>query len=264
MENTYWHKQTAGQPLFPDLVWSKPQTKQTAGKLLIIGGNIHGFASPASAFSLATEAGIGSIRILLPDVLQKTVSKLMPEAEFAPSTPSGSFSTQALDSFLEQTAWADGVLLAGDFGRNSETAVLLEKFATKSDSPLTITKDGADYFTRLADPLIKREQVNLVVSLAQLQTLATSAHFNRAFTFDMDLLHMVETLHIFTATFNLSVIVKHHDTLFVSAGGQVSTTKTDLGNEDSWRLPIASRACVWWAQNPTQVFEALTTAVIES
>ena len=37
----------------------------------------------------------------------------------------------ALAPLLDLAQWADGVLLAGDIGRNSETTVLLETFMSK-------------------------------------------------------------------------------------------------------------------------------------
>ena len=43
---TYWHKQGT-KPLYPDVIWSKPENKQAAGKLLIIGGHAYGFSAPA-------------------------------------------------------------------------------------------------------------------------------------------------------------------------------------------------------------------------
>jgi hypothetical protein len=131
MDRTFWQRQTADKPLFPDLLWSRPETKRTAGKLLIVGGNAHGFSAAAEAYGAAAKAGIGTARVLLPDSLQKTVGKVFAAGEYAPSTPSGSFSQQALAELLELAQWADGVLLAGDFGRNSETAILLESFAAK-------------------------------------------------------------------------------------------------------------------------------------
>ena len=45
MNHDYWHKQTSSKPLFPELIWSRPENRQLAGKLLIIGGNLHGFAT---------------------------------------------------------------------------------------------------------------------------------------------------------------------------------------------------------------------------
>src|SRR5690348_6592497 len=122
MNAAKWYKQTLDKPLFPKLAWSRPETKQTAGKLLIIGGNLHGFAAPAEAFTHAKAAGIGTTKVLLPNALQKTVGTMLETGEYAPSTPSGSFSKAALDTWLDFSTWADGILLAGDIGRNSETA----------------------------------------------------------------------------------------------------------------------------------------------
>ncbi|MEK7561819.1 MAG: hypothetical protein AAB541_03065, partial [Patescibacteria group bacterium] len=128
MADTYWLKQAKDKPLFEDLLWSRPENKRLAGKLLIVGGNLYGFSAPGTAYGAALKAGIGTTRVLLPDKLQKTVGKLMPEAEFAPSTLSGSFARPGLAKLLEEGEWADGVLLAGAFGRNSATAILLDCF----------------------------------------------------------------------------------------------------------------------------------------
>jgi len=262
MSSVYWHKQERGKPLFPDLLWSRPETKRTAGKLLIVGGNLHGFAAAANAHAEAQKAGIGSLRVLLPDALQKTLSKLLPEAVFAPSTASGSLGQKALPDILEHSQWSDGVLLAGDFGRNSETAILLENFVAKSKSPLTITKDAVDYFTNVPQPITNRPGITCVLTMAQLQRLVTSVRFHTAFTFDMDLLRLVDALHTFTGKFSLSIIVQHLDTVFVAVSGQVSTTKTNHDSTETWRIPTAAHAAVWWLQNPTKPFEALTTSVI--
>ncbi|MGZ6004873.1 MAG: hypothetical protein ACXWLH_01850 [Candidatus Saccharimonadales bacterium] len=261
MANTFWHKQSADQPAFPDLLWSRPQSKQSAGKLLIIGGNIHSFAAVGQAYQQAAKAGIGKARVMLPDSLQKTVSKLLPEADFAASTPSGSFGQKALAEWLDVAAWADGVLIAGDLARNSETAIVLEKFTDKFNGQLTLTKDAVDYFTHMPGVVLARPQTLLVATMAQLQLLAGNSKSSQVFKFDSDLLQLVENLHTFTTQHQASIIIKHLDTIFAAAAGQVSTTKTDIKDEDSWRLPTAASAAVWWLQNPTKTFEALTTAI---
>ena len=127
METTYWQKQ-GSEPLFPDLLWSRPERRSAAGKLLIIGGNVHAFAAPAEAFMQAQQAGIGTVRVVLPDATKKLVGKLLEHLEYAPSTPSGSFGQKSLAELLDLAAWSDGVLMAGDIGRNSDTAILLVKF----------------------------------------------------------------------------------------------------------------------------------------
>jgi hypothetical protein len=259
-DSTYWHKQTSDEPLFPNLAWARPENKLQAGKLLIVGGNAHGFAAPAEAYAAAEKAGIGTARVLLPDSLQKTLGKTFPAGEFAPSTPSGSFSQKALAELLELANWADAVLLAGDFGHNSETAILLEKFARDYNELLALSGDAADYFTSAGKVIMSRPDTLLVLSFAQLQKLAAGVHFRAPFTFKMDLLHLVDALHDLTSEYPASIIVKHLPTMFVAAGGQVSTTKLKEDLE-IWRVRAAAAATVWWLQNPRKPFEALTTAI---
>jgi NAD(P)H-hydrate repair Nnr-like enzyme with NAD(P)H-hydrate dehydratase domain len=257
----YWHKQTKQKPLFEDLQWSRPEQTAQAGKLLIVGGNDHAFAAPAEAYAEAGKAGIGISRVLLPDSLQKTVGRILEHGEYAPSTPSGSFARSALASLLEFGAWADATLLAGDFGRNSETAVLLEQFIAKHTGDVTITKDGLDYFTHMPLALLNREHTLLVPSFAQLQKLATNARFEKAFTFDMDFLRLIETLHEFSLRYKAAIIVKHLEAILVAYGGQVSSTKLEQ-DMPVWRVKTAAHAAVWQLQNPSKIFAALTTSVL--
>jgi hypothetical protein len=123
------------------------------------------------------------------------------------------------------------------------------------------TKDAVDYFTSAPQYIINRNDTCLVLSIAQLQKLVTSIRFPRAVTYAMDLMHLVELLHEFTEIYQLFIVVKHRDTVVVAVKGSVSTTTTDLNMEELWRVPVASRAAVWWLQNPTLPFEALTSAV---
>jgi hypothetical protein len=262
MQRDYWHKQTAEQPLYPDLLWSRPENKKLAGKLLIVGGNAHGFAAAGEAYGEAVKAGVGTARVLLPDSLQKTVGRVFEAGEYAPSTPSGRFSQRAQAEPLAMAGWADAVLLAGDLGRNSETAILLEQFMTKYSGPLTLTKDAADYFISSPNILLNRENTLLVLSFAQLQKLAVGARFTTAFTFGMDFLHIIKALHEFTQKHQTNIIVKHLQTIFVAVGGQVSTTKLPEDLE-IWRVKTAAHAAAWWLQNPAKTFEALTTSLVK-
>lgn len=259
----YWIKQTHEKPAYPDLQWSRPESRMHAGKLLIIGGNLHGFAAPAEAYSGTVKAGIGTAKVLLPKAVQKIVGQFLETAEFAPSTPSGSFSQASLDSMLDLAAWSDGVLMAGDLGRNSETAIVLEKFITKYNGPLTITKDAVDYFINIDNVLSETTTTpTLVLSLAQLQKLAVKLGVRTPFRLGMDLLPLIRQLHDFSMEYNLRIIVKHHQNIIVASRGQVSTTKLEE-DKPIWRVATAASATVWWIQNQSKPFEALTTAVGE-
>jgi len=261
MERPYWHKQTKSSPLFPDMEWSRPENKLHAGKLLVVGGNAHGFAAPAEAFAESSRAGIGTARAFLPNAIQKIVGIIIESADFGPSTPSGSFSQRALGELLSEAMWADAVLISGDLGRNSETAILIEKFLSKYPHAVTLTKDAVDYGIATPESVLNREATLLVLSLSQLQRLATASRFEQPITFSMDLLRLVDWLHDFTQRFAPHIIVKHLDTIFVAANGQVSTTK--LTKEiPIWRLKAATHATVWWLQNPGKPFDALTSGIL--
>lgn len=262
MPADYWSRQYLDKPLFPELVWSKPENKRQAGKLLVIGGNLHGFAAPATAYSEAAKAGIGTARVLLPDAIQKLVGGFLPEASYGPSTPSGSFATKSVADWLEQASWSDGVLLAGDVGRNSETAIVIETFLVKHTGQITLTKDVIDYITPNPSVALAREDTTLVLSFSQLQKLATNAKFTVAFTFDMDLIRLVNALHTFTTQHKAHVVTKHLDNILVASDGQVSTTKL-VDDKEIWRVETAAHTSVWWLQHPTKPFEALTTALIQ-
>lgn len=262
MENTFWHKQTRDNPLFPDLLWSRPEHKKQAGKLLIIGGNVHSFSAASEAYQAAITAGVGAVRVLLPDALKKTVSKLLENVEFAPSTPSGSFSTQSLAEILEHTAWADGILLAGDFGRNSETAILIEKLLDKTSRPLVAVKDAADYLIQIPKTLIGRGNVSLVLTIAQLQKLSTYLNYDKPVTFSMGLVQLVEFLHEFSKRFSLNLVVYHENNLLVAVDERVSSTPVNFDNAEMWRVKTATHAAIWLMQNPDKPFEAISTSFI--
>lgn len=258
MSRSYWHKQASDAPLFPDLLWSRPENKRLAGKLLIVGGNVHGFATPAAAFAAATKAGVGTVRVILPSSLFKTVSKLFPEAEFAPSTPSGSFNKHSVAELCDLAQWADGVLLAGDLGRNSETAIMLEQFITKYSGLLTMTHDSLDYFTNQPDAILHRAETLLVANFGQLQKLS-SGQVTTPLTSKLDFLHVVEWLHEFTKKYPARIILPHVETTFIAVDGQVSTTKPMEGNITK----LAAHAATWWLQHPAQTFQAITTSLLD-
>jgi len=260
MEDTYWLKQTDG-PLFEDVLWSRPENKQRAGKLLIVGGNLHGFSAPGTAYSAVVKAGIGTARVILPDKIQKTVGKLIPEAEFAPSTLSGSFSKKALAQILDSAQWADGVLLAGDFGRNSETAILLDSFINKYTGQVTIAQDGLDYFLDKNSPLVNRPSTSSVMNLGKLQKLAKNNRPTTPVMHSMMLADLVQLLHDWTTGNPWAIITKQAGNFIAASGGQVSTTPAP--QESNWQVELAAHASVWWLQQPSKTFEALSTAIYD-
>ena len=257
----YWTKQQPDKPAFPDILWSRPEGARLGGKLLIIGGNAHGFIDVGLSYRHAVKSGAGVVKVLLPDALAKTVGMTLENCEFAPSTPSGSFAKMALNELLIQASWADCVLLAGEFGRNSETAILLESFVQKYSGVLVVTRDAVDYFLNHSALLLERPQTCIVGTTSQLQKLAVDSKYTRAITTSMDLVPLIETLHDFSSQHQSYFITHQLGTTIVATHGKISTTKTGT-NEDVWRVPTAAAAAVYWMQSSTKPFEALTTSLL--
>ena len=256
-----WQKQSPGNPLFADMLWSRPENKLHAGKLLIVGGNLHGFAAVGKAFAV-TSSSAGQVQIILPDKLKKTVGKLFPEANFMPSTHSGSFAKMSMAEILSLADWSDGVLLAGDFGRNSETAIVIEQLSRKYTGPLVVAQDAIDYFYNMPELLLKRPQTTIVGSFAQIQKLAINARYPKPLKYEMGLIQICDWLIEFSNIYACGIMTKHLDNLYVANQGNISVTNLD---EDLkiWRVNTAAEVAVWQIQNPLKEFEALTCAAYQ-
>lgn len=260
MSYSYWKKQSLDTPLFPNIEWSKPEQKSQAGKLGIIGGNKLGFAGVAEAYRIALETGAGNIRVLLPDILRKTIPAAITDAIFAPTNPSGSLSKDALDEMDAMSTWANEVLLIGDAGRSSETAILYEQFIQKYKGQLVITRDAIDLVKNSAELLIERPQTTLIVSFAQLQKLFQAVYYPKVLTFSMQLTNFVEAVHKFTITYPVTIVVLHQDYLVIAHEGEVVTQKwTDPML--IWRGSVAAKAAAYWLWSPSNPLEAIASSL---
>lgn len=261
MDFSYWKKQSPEVPLYPDIEWSKPENRAYAGKLAIIGGNKLGFAGVAEAYGIAKDAGVGEIRVLLPDVLRKTIPSSITDAHFGATNPSGSLGNDAAPDMHMLSGWASGVLLAGDAGRSSETAILYENFIVDYTGPLTITRDAVDLLRNSTQSYVERPQTLLIVSFAQLQKIFQAVYYPKVLTFSMQLSNLVEALHKFTITYPVAIGVLHKDHFIVSAGGQVVTMEW-TNPMAIWRGSVAARAAVYWLWSPSKTLEAVSTSIV--
>lgn len=262
MAPTNYYRQTNREPLFANLFWSKPENKLFAGKLLVLGGNRFGFAAPAQAYAAAGQAGAGEVRAVLPDAVQKVVSGFFEHALFLPSTPSGSLAQKALPELCQAAAWADAVLLAGDIGKNAETTITIESFLSEYKGQTILTKDVISSLQEHPGLLLDRDNTTVILTLQQLQKLASNSKFAHAFTFEMPHQQLVERLQLFTKQHPVRIVLKRLKQVFVAEGGSISVTQLEA-DKDIWRIEQASHASVWLIQNPQKSFEALTCAVFD-
>lgn len=257
----YWLRQSKDTPLYPDILWSRPESKAGAGKLAVIGGNLHGFGAPGIAYGTALEARVGLCRVMLPDAIKKIVHGILPDADFTPSTPSGSFSKQSLSDMQSIAYWSDCTIIAGDVGRNSETAIVLEQFAKNYSGLLCITHDAVDYFKETPLQIMDRGGTLVVLSLSQLQKCFINTPTIVPITYSMSTQQLIDALHGYTSEHTACIVTKHNDLLFIAQDGQVLTQKCD---EKIWRIKTAARASVFWLQNPIKQFEAVVSSLIDN
>ena len=260
MEHDYWQQQAIGTPLYPDIEWNKPERHDQAGRMAIIGGNKLGFAGVAEAYSVAHTTGVGEVRVLLPDALQKTIPRTITDTIFAATNPSGSLARDALHEMRALGQWANGVLLVGDAGRNSETALVYDDFIRDYTGQLTITRDAIDLVKNNGSLLAERPDTLLVASFAQVQKLLQSVYYPKILTFSMHLSQLVEALHKFTITYPVTIVTLHRDTLIIASDGNVVTQAWD-NPMLIWRGTTATRAAAYWTWNPTKPLQAIAASI---
>lgn len=260
-EITYWHKQTADKPLFPDIIWNRPTRRDMSGKLGIVGGSKQGFAGVASTYEAADKAGAGSIKILLPNALQKSLAGTMQNVIFAPSGRQGELANASSDDLLALADWSDGIILAGDLGKNSETALVLARFAEKSAKPLVLTRDTIDLLMNDMDVLVNRDNTLFVASFAQLQKIFRSVYYPKILTFSMHLMALGEALHKFTITYPVGLTVFFDNHLLAAWAGEVTATPFS-DHLAIWRGDVAARAASFWLWTPGKPLASITSSFV--
>lgn len=257
----YWRVQRVDTPLFPDIAWSKPEQRSQAGRLGIIGGNKLGFVGVGEAYSIALGAGAGEVRVLLPDVLKKSIPNTITDTHFAATNPSGGMARDAIVEMRALGKWATSILLIGDAGRNSETAILYEEFVREYTGQLTVTRDAFDLLTNTLDTVVERPNTLVVMSFAQLQKMFSRVYYPKILTFSMQLQQLVEAVHKFTITYPITIMTFHQNTIVIAKDGEVTTTP--WGNPMAiWRGSVATQAAVYSMWNPSKPLGAATASLL--
>ena len=217
----FWQKQGI-KPLFSEVDMERPEQKRFAGKLLIIGGNKGAFFAVANAMNEAHQMGVGEVRALLPNSLKNQVPST-PEVYFAEAEKSGAFGRNALNDLLIQAEWAEVIVLIGDMGKNAETTMAFAEFMKQCDKPLFITRDAIDAVTPdVMNWAIGREgETSLLLTMPQLQKLLRTLYYPKVVTLSMPTNQLIDTLHKFTVSYEMSLVVFHNNQLIVAQNGEV-------------------------------------------
>lgn len=255
----YWQKQE--QPLFPDLAWNFPEQKSNT--VTILGGNSQNFAGTIKMSEyLANRFPIRNVKTILPDSLRSKLP-FLPNVDFAPSTDSGSF---AKSSILRDTInSSDFAILAGDFSRNSATAVAITDAIQSSSQPIIIGRDTPDLIASEMASLLMREQFYIMASLVQLQKIFRAVYYPKMILLSMPLLPIVEALHKFTLSYPCTILTFHQGQIIVANHGNITTTpieSTVYSPISLWSGTLACNIAAFNLWNPNKPLEATTAAIL--
>ncbi len=128
-------------PLFPNILFNRPVTRQAGGRMLLVGGHAKEFSLPTAIHQLAIASGIGECNVVLPDTLASLLSGA-PGTRFAAANPSGALGREALGRILELSEEADAVAIGASLSNNSDTAMLIERLVEEVDRPLIAFDDA--------------------------------------------------------------------------------------------------------------------------
>ena len=261
----YWQKQ-GKTPLFPEVDSWPPEQKRFAGKLLLIGGNKGSFFAVANAMQMAVKRGVGEVRVVMPKSLKGKVPS-MPEIIFAEAEASGAFGKPALSEILLQAAWADAVVVVGELGRNAETSVMMAEFLKICDKPIYLMRDAVD--AAAADVMnwsLNETPVTLLATVPQLQKLLRTMYYPKMITLSMPTNQLVETLHKFTLSFEMTIMTYHNEQIIMAQNGEVITASmhdTGFTPINLWDGKAVVDAAILKLWNPAQdTLKCMATSVV--
>ena len=261
----YWQKQ-GKTPLFPEVDSWPPEQKRFAGKLLLIGGNKGSFFAVANAMQMAVKRGVGEVRVVMPKSLKGKVPS-MPEIIFAEAEVSGAFGKSALSEILLQAAWADAVVVVGELGRNAETSVMMAEFLKICDKPIYLMRDAVD--AAAADVMnwsLNETPVTLLATVPQLQKLLRTMYYPKMITLSMPTNQLVETLHKFTLSFEMTVMTYHNEQIIMAQNGEVITASmhdTGFTPINLWDGKAVVDTAILKLWNPAQdTLKCMATSVV--
>ncbi len=242
----YWITKRTNN-LFSEVDLDAPEQRRFAGKILIIGGNRGQFFAVASALETAKRMGAGEVRALMPDSLRNQVPST-PELYFAPAEASGAFGKASLEAIYRQAEWADAVILIGDCGKNAETSMAFAEFLNKSDKPVFITRDAIEtVMPGATDWGLREAETGLFLTMPQLQKFLRAIYYPKVVTLTMPTNQLIETLHKFTLSNQMSVTTFHNGLIITAQDGEVisqALTDTDYTPISLWGGQLLTRAVV--------------------
>jgi NAD(P)H-hydrate repair Nnr-like enzyme with NAD(P)H-hydrate dehydratase domain len=260
MNQTNWLKQTVSAPLFDNLLWSRPENRSLAGKVLVIGGNLHGFSKTVGSYQRLIKSGVGTVKVLLPKKVFKIIGQISEDVIFCPDTDSGSFGPESYGDMVEFSSLCDSIYFPGELTNNSQTLIVVEKFISSTTKSLIFSDDSIDLALNLSERTLARANTVFIGEFSRIQKLLIKMGTEKAITHDLGLTNLVEVLQDFSLKHELSIVTFHQQNIVIANKGIVCTTKLSSKNEDI--SDLGSECVCWVSQNPNNIFQSLCCSAV--
>lgn len=252
-----WQQQIETEPLYPDIIWNRPEQKRLKKRLIIIGGHVGGFNHVAICYQAAIDGGIGEVKVVLPSPLKSIIGTTLTQAVYGPAGGAGSFSEAAFDLLVSYSQWADGILFM-QVGNNSATARMLLRLITETEIPLIVTDEMLLLLQNDLSLFSDREHVLWTLSFTGIQKLIALHKSPLNVRHDMGIRPFALALESFAPKHPLVTVFEDY---IVTAKGTsvISTRKKQAPNQHS----LAGWLAPWWLQQIEYELETITCAAFE-
>jgi len=219
-------QQSKNNPIYPELLWDKPENTLLAGKICIIGGNAHAIKEPNAAYQLALNNVLKERKVVLPDSTKKYFNKntLPADILFAPSNISGSFSAKSLSELQSYLDWSDCTFFVGDLTKSSETTILINKLINESGQQISVCNDSIDIILQSESSPFENPDLIITCDLSNLQKLCINYSPKYVFTSNMSQLAFYNKLSELTLNINSYLIIKYQKKIYAAHKGKVVIT----------------------------------------
>jgi NAD(P)H-hydrate repair Nnr-like enzyme with NAD(P)H-hydrate dehydratase domain len=244
------------EPLFPNVLYARPVTRVSSGRLLLLGGHSGSFSDPTAFHELALAAGIGECRVLLPDVLAKILSGA-PGTYFAASSPSGSLGREAADRAIELSEEADVVAIGADLSNNSDTGMLIERLLTQLDRPIAVFGDALHTVLQNPKTVTDNATALVILTMAEVFKLAGKLQIPINVRPGAGLINKLEIIQDLKSASRCGYVV-YGTEIIVAQDTHFIVTPIDFHLSTAPQLFYATLA-TFWTQNPSRRREGLAT-----
>lgn len=252
------------------LDFERPDQRQLAGKLLIVGGHANAFFSIAKAAQVASEAGMGEVLTVLPDSLEKKI----PKAEgirFLKSEAAGGFAKDDKTELVELMQGVDASLILGDMGKNTEVKELLSGLLTEENKkPMMLIRDSVELAldSDSFEDWLQHENAELFLTIGQLKKLLQTIYYPKVLNLTMPLVQVVEILHKLTLSYDATIAVLQSEQILLAQGGRVLTvalkdTKYNPITLFSGELAVNMLRLQVWNNEQGKNLEAMAAACLD-